>query len=160
MRSDRLVEFTTSRNLYIADTKFHKKIKWTSKSPDGRTFNEIDFIITNRVETVKDVQVLNRVNIGSDHRLVRSKIQFQHKVERNRLTSKTKELINLPRLREMKKVFLLELTNRFQMLPTDEIDIESNYQDLTRTILETTQKIAGTQKKLATDKISDETRKC
>src|SRR5271156_407841 len=59
----------------------------------------------------------------------------------------------------MKEVFQLELGNRFQMLSTSETDIKSNYQDLARTILETAQKIAGTQKKSEVDKISEETRK-
>src|SRR5271156_3493502 len=103
-RGDRLVEFATSRNLYIANTKFHMKSKWTWRSPDGKTTNEIDFII-NRVETVKDVQVINRVNVGSDHRMVRNKIQFQHKVERNGLKCRTKKAINLPKLSKMKEVF-------------------------------------------------------
>lgn len=158
-RGDRLIEFATSRNLHIANTKFHKKSKWTWKSPDGKTLNEIDFIMTNRISTVKDVKVLNKVNAGSDHRLIRSKIQFQHKFERNKLTCNAKKPINLPRLQEMKQVYQLELSNRFQLLSTSETDIERSYQDLANTLLETALKIAGPQKKSKVDKISDETRK-
>src|SRR5580700_345016 len=96
--------------------------------------NEIDFNMTTLIDTVKDVKVLNRVNLGSDHRLIRSKIQFQHKVERNKLTCKTRKLINLPKLSKMKHTFQVELRNRFQMLSISESDIESSYRDLARTI--------------------------
>lgn len=158
-RGDRLIEFATSRNLHIANTKFQKKSKWTWKSPDGKTLNEIDFIMTNRIDTVKDVKVLNKVNAGSDHRLIRSKIKFQHNIERSKLTCKARKSINLPRLREMKQIFQLELSNRFQVLSTSEADIERSYQDLAKTIIETAQKVAGPQKKSTADKISDGTRK-
>src|SRR5271156_4913995 len=70
-----------------------------------------------------------------------------------------KKSINLQKLREMKEVFQLELSNRFQMLSTSETNIESNYQDMARTIVKMAHKIAGTQMKSATDKISEETRK-
>ena len=158
-RGDRLVEFAASRNLYIANTKFQKKSKWTWKSPDGKTLNEIDFIMTSRIDTVKDVKVLNRINAGSDHRIVRSKIQFQHRIERTKLTCKIRKSINLLRLREMRQEFQLELNNRFQMLSTIETNIDSSYQELSKTILETAHRIAGPSKKSATNKISEETRK-
>ena len=49
-RGDRLMEFATSRQLFIANSKFQKKEsrKWTWRSPDGTTKNEIDFIMTSR----------------------------------------------------------------------------------------------------------------
>ncbi|KAH0999124.1 hypothetical protein HUJ05_005177, partial [Dendroctonus ponderosae] len=48
--------------------------KWTWISSDGNTKNEIDCIITNRKEKVHDVAVLNRLFIGSDHRMIRTKV--------------------------------------------------------------------------------------
>ena len=68
-RGDRLVEFAASRNLYISNNKFRKKAgrKWTWRSPDGNTKNEIDFILTNRKDALEDVSVINRVNKYSDH---------------------------------------------------------------------------------------------
>src|ERR1700727_1919272 len=139
--------------------KFHKKSKWTWKSPDGKTMNEIDFIMTTRIDAVKDVKVLNRVNAGSDHRLIRSKIQFQHKIERNKLTCKTKKSIKLPKLSKTKQTFQVELSNRFQMLSISESDIKSSYRDLAKTMQDTAYEIAGSQQKSTTDKISDETRR-
>ena len=58
------------------NTQFQKKAgrKWTWRSPDGNTKNEIDYIMTDKPSMVTDVTVLNRVNIGSDHRMVMGSI--------------------------------------------------------------------------------------
>ncbi|XP_063957603.1 craniofacial development protein 2-like [Lytechinus pictus] len=68
-RGDRLLEFALSRGLEVMTSFFKKKEhrKWTWQSPNGTTRNEIDFILTNRPDIVKDVSVLNRFNTGSDH---------------------------------------------------------------------------------------------
>ncbi len=52
------------------NTQFQKKAgrRWTWRSPDGNTKNEIDYIMTDKPSMVTDVTVINRVNIGSDHR--------------------------------------------------------------------------------------------
>ena len=46
-RGDTLVEWATSKNLKIMNTQFQKKAgrRWTWRSPDGNTKNEIDYII-------------------------------------------------------------------------------------------------------------------
>lgn len=53
-------------------TTFFKKKKpqrnWTWISPNGKTRNEIDFILSNERAIIKDVTVLNRVTTGSDHK--------------------------------------------------------------------------------------------
>jgi endonuclease/exonuclease/phosphatase family metal-dependent hydrolase len=153
-RGDRLIEFAASRNLYIANTRFKKKSKWTWKSPDGKTTNEIDFIMTDHINTVKDVTVLNRVDVGSDHRMVRSKISFPLKLERKKLTASGHKNINLDKLNEMKQEFQLQLRNKFQIL-NDEVD---TYQDFTKAITEAAYEVAGTKKRSKVDKISQETR--
>ena len=77
-RETTLLEFARSRGLHIANGKYQKKKNtlWTWQSPDGCTRNQIDFIMTTRKDTIMDVAVINRVNTGSDHRLVRSKVKF------------------------------------------------------------------------------------
>jgi len=86
-RGDRLIEFAESRHLKIMNTFFKKKPtrKWTWKSPNGETKNEIDFILSNSQENVKDVTVLSRFNTGSDHRLVRAKVkQNKHEARKSK----------------------------------------------------------------------------
>ena len=71
-RGDTLAEWATSNNFKIMNTPFQKKAgrRWTWRSPDGNTKNEIDYIITDKPSMVTDVTVINRVNIGSDHSMV------------------------------------------------------------------------------------------
>ena len=74
MKEDRdpLVELVTSNNVKIMNTQFQKKTgrRWTWRSPDGNTKSEIDYIMNDKPSMVTDVTVINRVNIGSDHRMV------------------------------------------------------------------------------------------
>ena len=64
-------------NFKIMNTQFQKKAgrRWTWRSPDGNTKNEIDYIMTDKPSMVTDVTVINRVNIGSDHRMVMGSIK-------------------------------------------------------------------------------------
>lgn len=86
-RGQTLLEFLLQQNLFAMNSFYRKtpQRKWTWASPDGSTKNEIDFIISNRKEIVRDVTVLNKFSIGSDHRLVRSKISINIKNERRKL---------------------------------------------------------------------------
>ena len=65
-RGDTLVEWATSNNFKIMYTQFQKKAgrRWTWRSPDGNTKNEVDYIITDKPSLVTDMTVINRVNIG------------------------------------------------------------------------------------------------
>ncbi|XP_072378445.1 uncharacterized protein [Diabrotica undecimpunctata] len=78
-----LLHFLLHHQLYVMNTFFKKnqQRKWTWASPYGITKNEIDFIITNR-NIVQDVTVINKITVGSDHRLVRSKIIINIRRER------------------------------------------------------------------------------
>ena len=75
-RGDTLVEWATSKNFKIMNTQFQKKAgrRWTWRSPDENTKNEIDYIMTDKPSMVTDVTVINRINIGSDHRMVMGSI--------------------------------------------------------------------------------------
>ena len=85
-RGDTLVEWATSKNFKIMNTQFQKKAgrRWTWRSPDGNTKNEIDYIMTDKPSMVTDVTVLNRVNIGSDHRMVMGSITLNTRAERRK----------------------------------------------------------------------------
>ncbi|XP_048516546.1 craniofacial development protein 2-like [Dendroctonus ponderosae] len=86
-RGQTLLEFLLQHNLFVMNSFYRKAPlrKWTWVSPDCSTKNEIDFIISNRKEIVRDVTVLNKFSMGSDHRLVRSKISINIKNERRKL---------------------------------------------------------------------------
>uniref|UniRef100_A0A914WVW6 Endonuclease/exonuclease/phosphatase domain-containing protein n=1 Tax=Plectus sambesii TaxID=2011161 RepID=A0A914WVW6_9BILA len=73
-RGKRLADFCNNNRLFVLNTLFHKspQRKWTWRSPNGTTKNEIDYIISNDRRNVADVSVLSSFNTGSDHRLIRA----------------------------------------------------------------------------------------
>lgn len=52
---------------YLLQKEKEKKLTW--KIPDGKVKNEIDYM-ANKESIVFNTDVVQRVNIGSDHRLV------------------------------------------------------------------------------------------
>ena len=85
-RGEKLIQFAEEHNLRILNT-FYKKpntSKWTWRSPDGKTKNEIDFILSNSREGVRNVQVLNGLKFDSDHRMVMATIRSKGKKKRGK----------------------------------------------------------------------------
>ncbi|CAD6190024.1 unnamed protein product [Caenorhabditis auriculariae] len=84
---ERLIDLLDARKLYHGNSLFEKpdQRRWTWKSANGATTNEIDHILTNRKWTLLDVAVLPSFDIGSDHRLVRAKIRINSKVRKRDL---------------------------------------------------------------------------
>ncbi|XP_052738156.1 uncharacterized protein LOC128198192 [Bicyclus anynana] len=68
-RGEMLIEFAFENNLPILNTFFKKKDKrrWTWRSPDGSTKNEIDFILSNLKGNVTNIEVID-LPFSSDHR--------------------------------------------------------------------------------------------
>lgn len=88
-RGHLLLQFLLHHQLAAMNTFFKKPEhrKWTWVSPDSRTRNEIDFIITDKKQIIADVTVLNRLSIGSDHRMVRAKVLLNLRTERSKLVN-------------------------------------------------------------------------
>ena len=55
-----------------------------------KTKNEIDYIMTDKPNVITYVRVINRINIGSDHRMLTSNIRLDTKAERKKLLRKKK----------------------------------------------------------------------
>ena len=89
-RGESLVEWATSTNFKIMNTQLQKKAgsRWTWRSPDGNTKNEIDNTLTDKPSMVTDVTVINRINIGSDHRMVMGSTTLNTRAERRKLLQK------------------------------------------------------------------------
>lgn len=86
-RGEMLYSYLNNENLFCLNTFFEKpkQRKWTWISPDEKTKNEIDYILSNKNNICTDVTVLNKFYTGSDHRLVRAKIKINMRTERNKL---------------------------------------------------------------------------
>ncbi|VDM62528.1 unnamed protein product [Angiostrongylus costaricensis] len=73
--------------LFHGNSFFQKKQsrRWTWESPNGMTHAEIDHILTNTRWCLLDTSVVPLSCTGSDHRLLRAKIRFSRKLEKNSL---------------------------------------------------------------------------
>ena len=132
----KIVEWATSKNFKIMNTQFQKKAgrRWTWRSPDGNTKNKIDYIMTDKPSMVTDVTVINRVNIGSDHRMVMGSITLNTRTERTKLLNKnTRTRVDTQMIGTKKNTFQLELKNRFTALEEHD-DMDSLNKNMTEMI--------------------------
>lgn len=75
---EKITNFALENKLTILNTMFKKNRKsiWTWISPDGKTKNEIDFIITNRNNYFTNFTVIKRFNFNTNHRLLRTELKI------------------------------------------------------------------------------------
>ena len=70
--------------------------------------------MTDKPSMVTDVTVLNRVNFGSDHRMVMGSITLNTRAERRKLLNKnTRTRVDTQMIGTKKNTFKIELKNRF-----------------------------------------------
>ena len=85
--------------------------------PDGITKNEIDYTMTDKPSMVTDLTVINRVNIGSDHRMVMGFITLHTRAERWKLlNNNTRKRVDTQMIGTKQNTFQLELKDRFTAL--------------------------------------------
>ena len=73
--------------------------------------------MTDKPSMVTDVTVINRVNIGSDHRMVMGSITLNTRAERRKLLNNNKRTrVDTQMIGTKKNKFQLELKNRFTAL--------------------------------------------
>ena len=157
---DTLVEWATSNNFKIMKTQFQKKAwrRWTWRSPDGHTRNEIDYIMTDKPSMVTDVTVINRIDIESDHRMVMGSITLNTRRERRKLLNKnTRTRVDTQMIGTKKNTFQLELKNRFTALEEHD-DMDSLNKNMTEMIQQSAMSIAKQTKKQKKPKMSSPTR--
>ncbi|CAH2090183.1 unnamed protein product [Euphydryas editha] len=72
-----LVGFLMEHNLTLLNGVFKKKVnnKWTWFSPNGKSRNKIDFIISNHPKLFTDTSVISKLNFNTDNRLVRAALK-------------------------------------------------------------------------------------
>ena len=126
----RLLELCCNNNLCVTNTQFiqkpGRKLTWTS--PDGKTENLIDYIITREewLTSVKKTRVYRSAEIGSDHYLVVSEVKI--KICGKRLTRKKRfDTEKLDQI-ETRNKFQIKIKNSFEALAnlTDELQDAEN----------------------------------
>ena len=93
-RGERLLDFTKENNLVVTNSLFFKAANryWTWEAPGGVTKNQIDFILSSDWKIVQNCEVITKVDIGSDHRMVRARVEIDKKLMRLKRIQKTKTL--------------------------------------------------------------------
>ena len=112
--------------------------------------------MTTRSDIVKDVKVITKANVGSDHCLVVSKIKIDTYCERRRMV-KRKNYVDKDALHHLSKDFEQQLSNRFYLL-TLENDIDDHTRNIVDIIEETSTSLAGRQRTSKRQNLSPETK--
>ena len=100
--------------------KKKKNRRWTWRSPNFETFNEIDYVLVDKNNIVKNFEVLNKVNVDSDHRMIRCKVQIDSKQERKRLFHSKPEPLRV--CKQIVNEFKIDLQNRYAALEEQQDD--------------------------------------
>ena len=68
-RGEKLLDFAEENNLVVTNSIFLKaaNIYWTWEDPGCVTKNQIDFILSSDRKSVRNCEVIIKVDIGSDH---------------------------------------------------------------------------------------------
>lgn len=157
-RGDTLVNYINAEKLFCLNTFYKKQQqrRWTWRSPDGQSKNEIDFILANDRKICTDVSVLNRFNTGSDHRLVRANIQISTKTERRKLLLE-KRFPTSKVLATYSDTFEKEITQKLNPYMLQNRSIDELTQKITKDIQTATKKICSKVKNKKEVKLGPET---
>ena len=161
---ERLATFCGNNDLVIGGSLFkHKdihKITWTS--PNARDQNQIDHIIINgRYRgSLMDTRAMRGADANSDHHMVMGKVRL--KLCSTKRKSKERIIFDTTKLRDpcVKEAFRLEVSNRFQVLATEDVeDIEEKWGQFKEVYNESAKKVLGEKRRMKSDWISGETYK-
>ena len=97
-----------------------KNRRFTWCSPNFETINEIDYVLVDKNNIVKNFEVLNKVNVDSDHRMIRCKVQIDSKQERKRLFHSKPEPLSV--CKQIVNEFKIDLQNRYAALEEQQHD--------------------------------------
>ena len=155
-----LANFCLRNKLAITNTNFQKRKLHTWTSPDGKTKNQIDFILvrTTHKYNVSDVSALNTPDI-SDHRMVRACLNTNF-VWQKAARSPVKYNISALKNIEKAKAFQLELSNRFQPLLNndDHTDVDSLSENIISEIISSAKAVIPPKKDRHPEWMSNESK--
>ena len=132
-RGEQLISYAYENKLSFINTFFKKRLsrRWTWMSPDHKTRNEIDFIMTNCPKLVSNYEVISNIKFATDHRLLRATLVL------NRQKKSRKNFRSLPTgpvSKEDINCFLFALQHRITKIPIGATNIQSCYDMLEEAI--------------------------
>lgn len=134
-RGDRLITYAFQHKLSIMNTFFKKKQnrRWTWISPDLKTKNEIDYIMTNSPKLIRNIEILSNVQFPSDHRLMRASVLLGH-TRKSRNNFKTP--LKVPKTEKEIEDYRTKLQTKLGSIQLDVNDSQTYYNHLEKSILE------------------------
>ena len=126
-RGEKLPEFAEENNLVVTNSFFLKAANryWTWDAPGGVTKNQFDFILSSDWKIVRNCEVITKVDIGNDHRMVRVRVEIDKKLMRlKKKSEKNPYRLDLRVLEKLATPFRTELNNRFDTLKDEKPSIE------------------------------------
>jgi hypothetical protein len=132
MNGVRVVNFATSKNLTVKSTMFpHRNIhKFTWTSPDGKTHNQIDYILIDRRRhsSIINVRSFRAADCDTDHYLVVAKVRERLAVSKQTAYRVHMERFKLKNLNEVegKEQYRVEISNRFAALENLDTEVDVN----------------------------------
>ena len=119
-RGDALVEWCGEKELIVTNTWFkqHKRRLFTWKSPDEKTRNQIDFILTNHRfrNAVRSCKTYPGADCNSDHNLLMANIVCKMRKLKKPKIIPSLDLTTLKNDTDIQKRYEVEVNNRFQQL--------------------------------------------
>ncbi|BFZ16297.1 hypothetical protein BsWGS_19336 [Bradybaena similaris] len=129
-RGYKLVEWAKEQEMIVGNTWFqqHPRRLWTWRSPDGKTRNQIDYILISRRfrNMLTIAKTVPNADCYSDHRLITGTVRIKLKKVKY-ITANTKyDKCTLRDDKEIQNKFNIEVKNRFDVLS----DLEILFQDV------------------------------
>ncbi|CAG4913137.1 unnamed protein product [Colias eurytheme] len=77
-RGEKLIQYALKNKFTIINSIFKKNTKhlWTWITPDKKTRNQIDYILSNHPKLFTNIEIINKLSFPSDHRLLRGTISL------------------------------------------------------------------------------------
>ena len=127
-REERLLNFADENNLVVTNSFFQKAVNryWTRKAPGLMTRNQTDFILSSDRKIVGNCEVITTVDVGSDHRMARARVEINKQLMGlQKIPKQTPLKSDLRVLEKSVTPFRIELKNRFDALKDKESTLEN-----------------------------------
>lgn len=139
-RGEMLVDFCQQNNLFITNTFFKHRRKYTWLSPGDKVRNTVDYILTRSASKymVIDAHTMSQPDI-SDHRLVRCKIMLANFFKRKK--APTTQKFNVSRLKSSETA--ATFAEQADSILTDSDDVQLLMNNIQSALIETSTSVLG-----------------